>query len=253
MTHEEIFALAPDYGSGIARRRIRLDGQPGQVLVEMEDIAHGMRCLIEHDGARVTAITPEFLRIPLTTCSGSRDPLQQVVGIAVGCDYRSFFADGRARRNCTHMLDLAWLGVMHALRGLAVRDYEIVVPDPTDGRATATLYRDGELVLEWLVENLIIQQPLDMAGLHLFRGFSYWALANTEGDRQEALIVLQRGCFVAQARRFAIEPGSLTAGEQKLNGGLCYGFGLERIGTAERLGGTKRDFTHHPERLLKFL
>lgn len=95
----------------------------------MEDLAHGMTCLVEHDGRRVTALRPEFRRIPMTTCSGAGEPLQALIGMPLGSDFPTFFAGGQARQNCTHMFDLAWLGVVHAMRGETVRDYLVEVPD----------------------------------------------------------------------------------------------------------------------------
>src|SRR3546814_20125603 len=77
----EIFPPAPDYGSGVARRRLRLTGHPGRVIGEMEDHAHGMRCLIEHDGRVITSVSAEFLRLPRSTCSGARGPLNELLGL----------------------------------------------------------------------------------------------------------------------------------------------------------------------------
>jgi hypothetical protein len=246
------FPLQADYGQKAAWRRIRLTGRQNQVLVEMEDIAHGMKCVVEHDGQRVTSLRPEFRRFPMTTCNGAAEPLQALVGMPVGADFSTFFGGGRAWSNCTHMLDLAWLGVVHATRGLTVRDYLMEMPDDGPNRRRSTLRRDGELVLEWQLENSTVLDPLPFAGRHLFSGFTRWAVENFEGDQLEAILVLHKGCFVAQARRYDIPTGPLSATEQKLNAGLCFGFGRERIGIAVRLEGTGRDFTDHPEQLLQF-
>ena len=249
----EIFPAAPEYGSGMARRRIRLTGAPGQVLGELEDHAHGMRCLIQHDGHVVTAVTSEFRRIPMNTCLGAGEPLQALVGTPIGCDFGTFYRDGRARMNCTHMFDIAWLATAHAARGETVRTYDVEVPDEVDGASDVRLLRDGEVLLRWSIRNSIVEAPQALAGQHLFRGFTTWALAHLDGDDLEAALVLQKGCFVAQARRWTIVPGPISAEEKVANVGVCHGFGRARIEGAERLDDTKRDFTDHPERLLKFL
>jgi len=250
MSLSRIFPPAADYGQRTARRRVRLSGRPGQVLVEMEDLAHAMACTIEHDGRKVTAVRADFRRVPMTTCSGAVEPLQQIVGMPIGSDFATFFVEGRARRNCTHMFDLAWLGVLHAQRGETVRDYLMYMPDDSPQRRPTTLHRDGELLLQWQLENSTVLDPAPFAGRHLFRGFTSWALQNFHGDELEAVLVLQKGCFVAQSRRYDLPSGLLTAAEQQANAGLCHGFGSERVAIAIRLEGTRRDFSDHPERLL---
>ena len=253
VSHSRVFAPAADYGQKTAWRRIRLTGGKSEVLVEMEDLAHGMRCVVEHDGERVTALRPEFRRIPMTTCAGAGEALQSIVGLPIGIDFSAFFADGRARQNCTHMFDLAWLGAVHAARGECVRDYLMEMPDDSAEARPTTLRRDGEVVLQWRLENSMILEPEPFAGRHLFRGFTSWAVQHFEGDELEALLVLQKGCFVAQSRRYELPNGPLTEAEQQRNAGLCYGFDPKRISVAARLNGTRRDFTDHPEQLLKFL
>lgn len=249
----QIFSPAADYGQKVARRRIRMTGRKNEVRVEMEDLAHGMVCVIEHDGERVTGLRPEFRRFPMTTCVGAGKPLEALVGIPIGSDFSTFFAGGRARQNCTHMFDLAWLGVVHAARGETVRDYVMEVPDDSAEGRPAKLRRDGEVVLQWQLENSTVVGPAPFAGRHLFQGFTSWALQHFAGDELEAILVLQKACFVAQSRRYALPGGPLSAVEQQTNAGVCYGYGRERIAVAVRLEGTRRDFTDHPERLLEFL
>lgn len=253
MSLSRVFPPAPDYGQKTAWRRIRMRGRRNEVLVEMEDLAHGMTCVVEHDGERVTALRPEFRRIPMTTCAGAGEALQCIVGLPIGSDFSTFFAGGRSRQNCTHMFDLAWLGVAHAARGERVREYFMEMPDDSAGGRPTALRRDGEVVLQWRLENSTILEPEPFSGRHLFRGFTSWAVRHFKGDELEALLVLQKGCFVAQSRRYDLPNGPLTAAEQQRNAGLCYGFDHERIAVAVRLEGTRRDFSDHPERLLQFL
>jgi hypothetical protein len=223
------------------------------VVGELEDQAHGMRCLIEHDGRVITGVTSDFRRFPMTTCIGAGEPLEQIVGEPVGSDFRTFFRDGRARMNCTHMFDIAWLATAHAARGETVRTYDVEVPDEVDGRTEVRLFRDGERLLRWTLYKSIVQAPEEMAGRHLFGGFTSWALEKLAGDDLEAALVLQKGYFVAQARRWVVEPGLLRPREKAAHAGVCHGYGHARIDQAARLPESRRDFTDHPERLLKFL
>ena len=254
MNPEDLYPVAPDIAAGIARRRIRLTGSPGRVVGELEDHAHGMRCTIEHDGSVITAVNADFRRIPMSTCLGAGDPLAELVGVAVGSGFADFFRDGRARRNCTHMFDIAWLATAHAARGDVVRQYDVEMPDEdADGRTTTRLLRDGELVLEWELLNAVIQAPAELAGRELFRGFTSWAVDRYEGDALEAVLVLQKARFVSRSRRFLMRPGPLAQIEKDALTGVCHGYGAARVDQAVRLPDTHRDFTDHPERLLQFL
>jgi hypothetical protein len=248
-----LYPPSSDYGLKTAWRKIRLSGDQNSVLVEMEDIAHAMRCELEHDGERVTALRPAFVRVPMTTCAGAREPLQEVLGVPIGSSFSDFYAGGIARHNCTHMFDLAWLATIHATRGKAEREYVMEMPDDNDEHRVSTLKRDGDVVLQWTLKNSTILDPGPFAGQHLFQGFTSWAVKNFSGDELEAILVFQKGCFVAQSRRFVLPSGALSLPEQQATAGICHGYGRDRIAIATRPEGTRRDFTDHPERLLRFL
>ena len=76
----------PDYGSGVYRRRIRIEqvekhGRGGVVVGELEDDFHHFRARVTHDGQTVTAVEGQGLRIPWTTCAGATEPLTSLIGI----------------------------------------------------------------------------------------------------------------------------------------------------------------------------
>ncbi|WP_231639144.1 DUF2889 domain-containing protein [Sphingomonas profundi] len=232
-----------------------MTGTPGLVLAELEDHAHGMRCRLRHDGAHVVDVEAEFIRYPLSTCLGADLPLRALVGEALGRTARDFFAGGRARVNCTHMFDLAWLASRHALRGARVRDYLMAVPDAPEGRTDVTLSRDGAEILRWRIEDDVITDPAPFAGRHLYRGFVSWALSAPEldDDLTESVLVLHKACFVSGARRFALASGPLEEAEKRATVGVCHGYAAATIDEAVRPKGTRRDFSDHPERLLRYL
>lgn len=228
------FSPTSDYGSGVYRRRIRLTGGEGQVLAEMEDDPHAMVCRVSHDGARVTAVEADFRHYPLTTCPGAGTPLRELVGLPLDISTADLFAGGRARGNCTHMLDLAWLAMRHALRDRSERLYAIDIPDERDGVMHAILQRDRQSCLEWRIEQGMITTPGPFAGRNPLRSFTSWAINALEGDVLEAALVLQKGCFVSGARRFVLAAGRLSASERARLEGICFGYGAERIASAER-------------------
>ena len=181
-TDTRAFEQAAHYGQGVALRRIRLTTSPGVALAEMEDHAHAMRCRIHHAAGRITAVDSEFLRYPLTTCPGAETVLRELVGEPINVSAREFFGGGKARRNCTHMFDLAWLAARHATRQDTVRDYLMTIPDAPQGHGEAVLRRDGDILLRWHLQDDVIVDPAPFVGRHLYRGFVSWALIAPELD-----------------------------------------------------------------------
>jgi hypothetical protein len=246
------YEIAPAYGTQVYRRRIRLVAEEGVVSGVMEDSPHAMRCRIRHAQGRVVAVDSGFERHPLTTCPGATGPLADLVGMSVAIDPKGFFAHGRARMNCTHMLDLAWLMLRHVVSGRSELLYAIDVPDEIDGRTLATLDRDGKRVLAWNIHEGVITSPPFFAGQNPRKGFVGWALDSLEGDELEAALVLHKGLYVAYSQRFAMKAGLLQDWEQDRFMGVCFGFAPERIAEAARTKPGRVDFTQDPERLLSF-
>lgn len=244
----------PNYGSGFYRRRVHLTRGEDHALTAMEDDMHAMKCRVAHDGNVVTAVDADFVHYPLTTCPGAIAPLRELVGLPVDITTLDLFAGGRGRSNCTHMLDLAWLALRHAKRAQAERLYAIDIPDEQqEGIMHAFLHRDGDACLEWRLEEGVITTPGLFEGRNPLRGFTNWAMSSLEGDLMEAALVLQKGIFVSASRQIVMPTGPLPEFERTGLSGICFGFGAERIGLAERFEQGRRDFTEHPERLLKFL
>lgn len=246
---------SPHYGKGVTRRRVRLTGEPGMVFAELEDHAHAMRLRLHHRDGRIVAIEPDFHRYPLTACAGATEPLQMLVGEPVGQDARTFFSGGRARRNCTHMFDLAWLASRHALRGNVQRLYSVDIPDAPDDRMEVIVDCDGAELLRLVVEAGVIQSPPLFAGRHLFRGFVSW-INETDalGEAEiEAAMIVQKVVLIQPARRYQLPAGPVVDPEKSAVAGACHSYAPERIEHAERRAGAVRDFSDRPEELLRFL
>ena len=121
MRRTHILEQAERWGKGATRRRIRLVAQAGRVDGDLEDHRHAMQCSIRHEAGTVTAVESQFHRYTLNHCGDAAGPLAELVGMPVDMTPQDFFAGGRARRNCTHMLDLAWLALRQAARGMGER------------------------------------------------------------------------------------------------------------------------------------
>ena len=244
----------PAYGSGIYRRRVRLTRSPGAMLAEMEDCNHGFKTVVEHDGEQVSAIRGEALRTPLTTCNEALSQLQRLVGASIRCSAVELNVIADARANCTHWLDLTVLAINQIPRESDTRLYDVAVTDEINGLSQLRVYLDGELVHDWRARGMELLGPGRLAGCTLFRGFATWASKRFEGDELESALVLQRGNFVAQARRK--DPHGSDSGQSAKahgRGAVCYSYSPGNVERATHPPDSVRDFTDAPEQLLRFV
>ena len=240
----------PDYGQAIYRRAIRLTNRPGETIGELEDSEHALRARLVHDGARVVALTAEFSRYPMTTCPNANSLLAEFAGIPLDTPLAWFYGEGRPRRHCTHMHDLAWWMISHARRTDTCRHYEIEVPDHPEGREVVARIRlDGEERLALTVRDDVVQAPRLYAGQNLFKRFVSWAIANLEGEELEAALMLQKGYFVSLMHEIRPVPGPLASFEQAFIG-ACWSFNRPQFDVAARID-SHREFPGG-EKLLKF-
>lgn len=245
-------ATNPSYGRGVFRRRIRLIAAPGAVRAALEDVAHAMRLVLRHDGGRITAIEPEFRRIPLTTCGGAADPLRAFVGLPLATPLRRLLAEHNPRAHCTHIYDLAQLAMAHALRG-GVRQYDVEVPDEHPGPVWARLLRDGTEVYRWQVFEGRILAPEPLAGRPLVKGFSLWAyeLFGADPEALEAAMVFSKGYLVSSSRRYDMSRYvGRSASEAHTMRGACHSYSEPAVFQAVTIGGTHRDLTDVGDELL---
>ncbi len=246
--------LNPHYGEGVFRRRIRLVSSADTVVGELEDCAHGFRTTLVHDDQRVTEVLGEAIRYPMTTCPGAVEPLQALRGTPLTMSAGDINKHGNPFGNCTHLYDLTILAIAHTQYDKVERQYDVEVDDERDGVSEARVYLDGELIHCWQTAAFAVVAPEVLKGNTMFKGFSAWAGAEFAGVELEAAHVLQKGYFVAQARRYDIEK---TAGQpaalEPARRNVCYSYSDGVIEGAVRLGGGSRDFTFSEEALLRFL
>ncbi len=242
----------PDYGSGVFRRAVRLTNDRNFVFGELEDTMHAIRCQMTHDGARILSIQPDFVRMPMDTCSGAYLPLQALVGLNLATSPSWFYGDDRPRSQCTHLYDLVWWMLTHVNRTASVRHYEAVIPDrPADGPGSAILSRDGKEVLSWRVADDVILEPMPFAGRHILKSFAAWAATQFEQDDLEAIFVLQKAYFVSRARKVRTSAlvGPLRK-EDAVMKGACWSYSSPQFERAHRVDSA-RDLSDGAD-LLKF-
>lgn len=261
----------PDYGKGVFRRRLHWQARAGCVAVALEDSNHGFKLQLHHDGRQITRIEAQPLRHPFTTCPEAVGNVQHIIGLAL-----SDVAAQRARlpqaSNCTHLVDMALLAASHATDGANGVDgtndanstddpetapqrlYDITIDDEnTEGLTRARICCDGEQVHDWLIRQHQVVAPADLAGQPVMRGFYHWAVQRFAGMPLEAAQLLQRGYFVAQARRSVYLPiADYPARSDGMPSGACYSYNTGAVERALRIHGSVRNYSHSAERLLQF-
>lgn len=231
MTADRPYPLNPDYGQGIFRRAVRLRNiSADESIGELHDNIHSMRCRIVHDGERVTAVHPEFGRVPLDTCAGAARPVEEIAGLSLATPLRAFFGGGQAARHCSHMYDLIWWTMRQACRNAsAERFYEVMIPDEiADNAQELVLLRDGDAFMRWNVAAGMIVSPAPFAGRAILKGLISWASGALDEDQLEAVLILQKAYFVSRARRYELKPGQL-AGITEMMRGACWSYTSPRI------------------------
>jgi hypothetical protein len=171
----------------------------------------------------------------------------------VGTLLTSSFAEALARlpirEHCTHLYDLACLGIAHAAKRTGMRRFDMAVADRSEGRTRATLAIDGTSTLDWQVDGTRIVSPHDV---DLRREFVDWASTMFDPEEAENAILLRRALFVSNGRRRDLDDAA-NAAEGSRNMGGCF---VMRPGFAERatrVFGASRDFSADGKRPLDTL
>lgn len=245
----------PEYGTGCYRRRVRLQHIDAQtVLAEMEDDQHGFRINLQHDGENITGIRSESLRIPMTTCGGAGQVLEQLAGVPLSDSPRSLAAHANPRSHCTHQYDLLGLAITHARRNTPSRQYDIAIHDEQDGIQCVTGEIDGVAVFGWQLRHHVIETPGVWQGVNVQKGFAQWAEQHLTPDLFELALVVQRGMLVSTTRRVLIPPmAGMGLLDDPMTKGVCYSYSEPVIQRAIRRGDNHRDFSQTPEQLLRFV
>lgn len=244
----------PDYGRGIFRRQVRIRVAAREVHVDLEDSNHAFRLVLRHDGERVTAVEPQYVRHPFTTCPESA---RFLVAILVGralAERPDIRRSLETRHSCTHVTDMTALALGHVDETGLDRLYDIAVDDERDGRTRARIRCDGQPVHEWLIAGHAILEPGEIAGRPMMQGFFTWAREAFTGLALESAMMLQRGYFVAQARRYEPTPErDHPAIGDNMPQGVCYSYSSPAVERATRIEGSRRDFTNDDSALLRFV
>lgn len=227
-----LFDLNPDYGTGAFRRLLRFRHHAGVVDGALDDNNHAMWMRLRHQAGTITAVDSGFHRWPTTACPGAVDVLQELVGLPIAISRADLLANDRARRHCTHLLDLTTFALHFAAEREGTRTWDAVVPDARDGIATATITLDGDVVHRWTIRDHVTICADDGTQPSLLRGFTPWASARFAGLALHAAIILRMTAFTARARAHITDNYAWPLAAFPEREGACHAYASSRIDRA---------------------
>jgi hypothetical protein len=234
------------------RRRIRLVSVDGNTVVaDLEDDFHRFTLTLKHDNGRIAGLKGEAIRYPWSACPGADALLSRFVGLELFERSTDLAGHDDPRQHCTHMFDLTSLAVPQARAGRTTRQYDAFIPDFVDRKSTPTLWRDGEVVLEWHTDRGTITGPAPFTDVSMTKGFVRWAVDALDDETLEGAMVLRRAWDIGRARYRELDHME-TAAElaPHLGPTPCFTFQPTVVNRSKRMKGTARDWTDNPDALL---
>jgi hypothetical protein len=223
----------PDY-----RRLIDIVPEPGRVVADMQDFCHHFRVVIDHADGVVTRAEGIGVRVPWTTCPLGAAGVAALAGTALGpMAPPPALTDDRTGQ-CTHMIDLAAVAIAHAT-GDPVH-YDVLVTPSLGPQRTATLRRNGEVVLEWQLQRDEVASPGPLQGMQLRgRELRDWVESRTDPDEHELAAVMRRACQIAPSRAIDLDDYQVAA-QIGLIDSSCHTLQPSVAPTARRVKGSSR-------------
>jgi Protein of unknown function (DUF2889) len=249
--------FGPDPSVDAYRRRLRMVATPAgpdglaAVVADLDDDFHRFRVTLRHDATQARAVEGEALRFPWDTCPAAAGPLRALEGapLSVRATAAAEHADPKA--TCTHMFDLAGLAMAHAAVGRDRRQYDAEIPARDGHRTRARLWRDGVLVLDWVVDDRVgVVGAPPYSGAPWEGGFMRWADTALEPDAAEAAIVLRRAVTIGMGRGMDLDVYDRASQLAPMMRAICYTFQSPQVEVALRRKGSTRDRAADPGSLL---
>jgi len=234
----------PAYGSGIFRRRISFSSWGNGIQVSVLDDFHDMSVALVVDDGVIADVIARMDRFPKTSCPGATAALGMLRGRPADGAPPSLTSDERGGQ-CTHLVDLARLGLSWMARGDRAQTVEVSLTDRDVARRQRLAVEvDGALVLEWVLHDEVIVEPREHCGQTLFGGFTRWVQQNFPPAQADVWRIAQMAVFVARGRAYIVDgPQPRRVSEEPARQGACYSFSGAAFATAYDNIGYVRDMS----------
>lgn len=249
---------------GTGRRKFRLailDNHSAEGW--LEDDFHHFGVVIQHHDNIITDVTMTAARVPWSACPGAAEPLKALIGkpLVSRCADIGTLIDMRLQ--CTHVFDLTGLLIAHIANQHtrpSVYVYHVEIPDrpltgeeyqlASFGPGTAKLTLNDLTVMTWQIDGEYIKAPAPFRNISLDRGFRSWT-DNLPLPEAEYANILRRAIVVTAAR--AINSDDYPTASAMAHKTLCHTFQPGRMEIATRHFGNVKDYSEHPEQMLRFV
>lgn len=227
-------------------RRIEIvvhrDNTATLVKSALEDDYHHFRVALNLQQNQIHQVLSTGLRTPYTLCARAGEELQTMRGLSVAQVMDTLPQHVDARLQCTHQLDMAVLAIAAVARDEQKCSFRVEVPRHIDNCTSATLWRNGEELLHWQVDNSVITAPDPFSGVSLLKGMASWARQTLDSQTAEAALVLRRAAMISRGRlrNLDVETHAKPLGN-------CFVQQPERASSAQRNVGSTMDFSERPE------
>ncbi|MFM6832505.1 MAG: DUF2889 domain-containing protein [Novosphingobium sp.] len=234
----------PAYGSGTFRRRISFSAWGNGIQVSVLDDFHDMSVALLVEGGVIADVHARMDRFPKTSCPGATAALGRLRGMAADGTPPSLTADERGGQ-CTHLVDLARLGLAWMARGERAQTVEVALTDRDAARhQRLTIEVDGALALAWVLHDEVIAEPVEHCGQSLFGGFTRWVQDRFSPAEADLWRIAQMAVFVARGRAYIVDgPQPRRVSEEPARQGACYSFSGAAFETAFDNTGYVRDMS----------
>ncbi|MDB5393753.1 MAG: hypothetical protein JWM91_1259 [Rhodospirillales bacterium] len=234
------------------RRKTIAEAREFETFAAMEDDFHHFAVRLRHDRKHVTELTGKAVRFPWSTCPGAVAKLDELIGAPLFPTAADPAPKLRIAEHCTHLFDIAKFAIAQTVRAQSAqgnrRQYDILIPDPVDGRTEGDLSRDGIHLFHWKAENRIVVWPPAFAG-HQFDGRAVWPPGSIEdADALEAALMLRRALVIFRGRME--DYPEVTSADQVPGGfGTCFTYQPENS-AGSRWVMDEKNYSASPDLLL---
>ena len=149
------------------------------------------------------------------------------------------------------MFDLAAMCITHAARGHDRRQYDVEIPPREGSRIEPRCWRNGELVLHFVLEGRTLVDPPPYSDVPWRGGFIQWADRALDPETAEAAIVLRRAAEIGMGRGMDLDNFETAAPLLDLMAGSCYTMTSGVAEHGKRQTVSMRDYSDDPDGLLE--
>jgi hypothetical protein len=234
----------PAYGTGCYRRRIIFLRRTDGIDVALLDDYHDMGVALTVDDGLIVDVAAHMDRFPKTSCPGAVAALRMLIGRSASASAAALSAEERGGQ-CTHLVELARLGLTRLVRGEPSGIAEIALTDRDEaGRQQLTLELDGKLARVWVLQDEAILEPDTYRGRSLFGGFIRWVDAQFPPEEADLWRMAQMAAFVARGRAYVVD-GNVPrrVADEPSRHGACHSFSGAAFETAYDNTGYVRDMS----------